>query len=117
MPDRIHTGRVIVHVRGRVSAADHVYAHDRVAQLGRLVPGERFQGTVSIVADGPPVCSVVAFADVDIDGVAAHARSESPTISGAVDLLHDRLVRCIEALAPTSRGASSAGAQSSRLLP
>jgi len=98
MRDRDHDGGVIVHIRGRVTAAEHVYAHDRVDRLRRLVPGKPFHGTVSIVAEGAPGAVVSASGEVHIDGQVARAEANGSGIRTAIDLLDERLRDSIERL-------------------
>lgn len=107
MRDRTHVDDVIVHVRGHVSAAEHVYAHDRVAQLRRLAADRPFRSTVSIVADRAQRTGVSASAQIHVDGWQAHAHAEGTTISVAVDRLQDRLRECIEGFGIDERDGSS----------
>jgi ribosome-associated translation inhibitor RaiA len=99
MRELAHNGAVMVHARGRMSAAEHVYAHDRVAQLRRLVPGDGFQSTVRIDADHATDgdVSVSATGVIRCDGGTVQASVAAPTITDAVDVLHDRLREGIEA--------------------
>jgi ribosome-associated translation inhibitor RaiA len=97
--DAMRDGGVTVHARGHVSAAEHVYAHDRVAQLRRIVPGAGFQGEVRIDADrdtGDGV-SVAAACELRFGDRVVQANVEAPTITDAVDALHERLREGIEA--------------------
>jgi ribosome-associated translation inhibitor RaiA len=111
MPAESDPGSVVLRVRGRVSAADHVYAHDRVAQLGRLVPDDAFSGSVTIVVDGARL--VKASAEVHVNHSTARAQTEAATVADAVDLLHDTLRDRIQVL---GRGGEEGGndASSSR---
>ena len=98
MRRRVRGGGVIVNIRGRVTAAEHVYAHDRIERLRRLARGEDFRGTVSIVAEGTPGAVVSASGEVHLDGHVARAEADGATIRNAIDLLDERLRDSIERL-------------------
>ncbi len=87
---------VIVHALGKLTAAEHVYARDRIAQLRSLGRGGDIRGTVMIVKPAIPDAIVLASAGVEIDGKSWRARAEARTVNLAVDglrqELHDRIV-------------------------
>ena len=97
-PDR--SDEVIVHARGRMTAADHVHARDRIVQLRRLIPNRSFKSIVRIVVDDGSDGLVSTSGEIHLDGHVLRARAEGTTIRSAIAKLEQWLREGIEAGAP-----------------
>jgi ribosome-associated translation inhibitor RaiA len=100
-PDTIDT--VTVGVRGRMTAAEHVYAHDRIAALRRLVePTTQVRSKVSVDLDArrDPRERVLAQAEVCVGAEVVTASAQGSDPHGAIDALEARLregiMQCVE---------------------
>lgn len=93
-------GEVVVQARGPVPRADQAYAHDKVAQLRRLVSGPVLFARVDLVVHQDPARERPALvkAELDVNGHLVRAHAAASTVRAAVDLLEARLRERLERL-------------------
>ena len=84
---------VVVHAHGRVSPADHVYAHEKVKRACRFAHGPVPFARVDLEIHTNPSRELKASvrAELDVDGHMVRAHADAETIRAAIDLLEDRL--------------------------
>jgi len=100
-PERTHEsvrGTVTLDVHGRVTAAEHAYAHDQIAGLRRLVPASKFRARVTVDADRDRSWPVLATAEVVVDDDVVRADTGAVSMHAAVDQLEAHLRRWIQSL-------------------
>jgi len=93
MTDSTHAPRVQVAHRGRVSPGEAEYAREKIASVLRFTDRTVLFVRVMLTALADPALSrpAVAQANLDVNGRLIRAQVARPTMSEAVDELHDRL--------------------------
>jgi ribosome-associated translation inhibitor RaiA len=91
-------GEVVVHAHGRVSPAEHVYAHDKIAHLGRVTGDRVMAARVDLIAHADPARQLPALAkgELKVDRQTVRAHAEAETMTAAVDALQARLRERLE---------------------
>ena len=95
---RTIVGALIVHAHGRVSPADHVYAHQKVTRVCRFAHAPVLSVRVDLETHANPSREqrASAKAELNINGEIVRAHADAQTTRAAIDLLEARLRRQIE---------------------
>jgi ribosome-associated translation inhibitor RaiA len=105
MDTREGLGDVVVHVHGRVSSVEHLYAHDKIAHLSRSAPGSVLTARVDLISYAGPARDRPALAkgELNVNGRMVRAHADAETMPAAVDALQARLRDRLERLADLER--------------
>jgi len=98
-------GNVVVHVQGRVTNVEHVYAHDKIAHLGGIAPGPVRSARVDLISHADPARdrSASAKGELNVNGRMVRAHADAETVTAAVDALQARLRDRLERLGDLGR--------------
>jgi hypothetical protein len=83
-------GEVVVHARGNVSPAEHVYAHDKIAHVAKLASGPLLHAKVHLVSHAGPARERPAFDKAELDA--------NGQIAAATTLFHAEISHLIHRL-------------------